>query len=203
MNNIQADLSLHTVTASNLLEYLFCPRFIYFEQVLSIPQNEESRFKVQKGRTIHERFRAINPNYLRKRIGVKDKKTDLYLTSSLGIRGIIDEVLFLKDGSAAPLDYKFAEYKDKIFRTYKYQLVFYAQLIKENYDIEVNRGYLIYTRSKNKLIEVLIDKKDYQNLNKIVNDVLNIVQNCVYPKPTSVKKRCLDCCYKNVCEKTI
>ena len=43
-----------SVTASHLLEYLFCPRFTYFEYVLDIPQHEEKRFKVEVGRKIHE-----------------------------------------------------------------------------------------------------------------------------------------------------
>ena len=34
------------VTTSILLEYLFCPRFIYFMNCLCIPQNEDKRFKV-------------------------------------------------------------------------------------------------------------------------------------------------------------
>ena len=39
-----------SLTASHLLEYLFCPRFTYFEYVLDIPQHEERRFKVEVGR---------------------------------------------------------------------------------------------------------------------------------------------------------
>lgn len=153
-----------SITASHLLEYLFCPRFTYFEYVLDIPQHEEKRFKVEKGRTIHEKIRKINPGYLRKKLRAKEKKMDVYLTSSMGLRGIIDEILFLDDGTAAPLDYKYAEYKERTFKNQKYQLVFYSQLIKDNYEVPVNRGYIIYTRSKNKLIEVPIREEDFEKL---------------------------------------
>jgi len=54
-------------------------------------------------------------------------------SSKYHIKGIVDEVLHLGDGSLAPLDYKFAEYKERIFQTHKYQSVLYALLIKENY----------------------------------------------------------------------
>ena len=84
----------YSLTASQMLEYLFCPRFTYFEYVLNIPQNEGSRFKVEKGRTIHEKYRKQNPDYLRKKLGVKEKRTDVYLASPIGIRGIVDEILF-------------------------------------------------------------------------------------------------------------
>ena len=96
----EAEFSL---TASYLLEYLFCPRFTYFEYVLDIPQHEEKRFKVEVGRTIHEKIRKANIGYLRKKFGVKEKKMDVYLSSPSGIRGIVDEILFLNDDTAAHL----------------------------------------------------------------------------------------------------
>ena len=191
------------ITATHLLEYLYCPRFIYFENVLDIPENQEKRFKVLKGRIVHEKVRKTNSAYLRNKIGVIDRKSEVYLASHLGIRGIVDEVLFLDDNTAAPLDYKFAEYKNKLFKTYRFQLIFYARLIKDNFHVPVNRGFIVYTRSKNKLIEVPILEKDFDELEKIVEDLLDIIQRCHYPKPTRYKRRCPDCCYRNICERTI
>ncbi len=192
----------YSITASHLLEYLFCPRFTYFEYVLDIPQHEEKRFKVEVGRTIHEKISKMNPDYLRKKIGVKERKTDVYLAST-GIRGIVDEILFLNDGAAAPLDYKYAEYKDRTFKNHKYQLVFYGQLIRDNFQVPVNRGFIVYTRSKNKLIEVPIQDRDFEGLNKIIGQVLDVIQKCRYPEATKYKQRCPDCCYRNLCERTI
>ena len=192
-----------TITASHLLEYLFCPRFTYFEYVLHIPQHQEKRFKVEQGRTIHEKIRKVNPGYLRKKLGVRDKKLDVYLASPLGLCGIVDEILFLEDGTAAPLDYKYAEYRGRTYKNHKYQLVFYAQLIKHSYRVRVGRGYIIYTRSRNRLVEIPIKEDDFRELKKIVQGILNVIQNCHYPKPTRYKRRCPDCCYKNICEKNI
>lgn len=192
-----------SVTASHLLEYLFCPRFTYFEYVLDIPEHQEKRFKVEVGREIHEKVRKMNPDYLRKKIGVKEKQSDVYLPSTMGIRGIVDEILFLNDGTAAPLDYKYAEYKERTFKNHRYQLVFYAQLIKDNFQVPVNRGFIIYTRSRNKLIEIPIQHKDFDALNEIINDLLDVIVKCKYPKPTRYKGRCSDCCYRNICGRTI
>ena len=47
------------VTVSDALEYLFCPRFIYFMHCLGIAQREERRFKVQKGRCVDCTYRNI------------------------------------------------------------------------------------------------------------------------------------------------
>ncbi len=192
-----------SITASDILEYLFCPRFIYFENYLDIPQHEEKRFKVQKGRTIHEDKEAVNPDYLRKKIGCIERKKSVYLSSPRGIRGIVDEVLFLDDGTAAPLDYKYAEYKDRTFRNHKYQLTFYGRLIREYYDVPVNKGFIVYTRSRNKLVEVTITDKMYGELDAIVSDLFSVIQKGIYPNPTKYRARCNDCCYGNICEKVI
>jgi len=144
-----------SITASDILEFLYCPRFTYFENYLDIPQRQEKRFKVQKGRTVHEDKERMNPEYLRKKIGCIEREKAVYLSSEKGIRGIVDEILFLNDGMAAPLDYKYAEYKERTFRNHKYQLTFYGRLIQENYGVPVKRGFIIYTRSRNKLVEAL------------------------------------------------
>ena len=74
----------------------------YFEYVLDIPEHKEKCFKVQKWRIIHEDKQRINPNYLRKKVGVQEKKTDVYLAGKSGIRGIVNEILFLNDGTGRP-----------------------------------------------------------------------------------------------------
>ncbi|MCD6570253.1 MAG: CRISPR-associated protein Cas4 [Deltaproteobacteria bacterium] len=202
-HEIESDSGGFSITASDILEYLFCPRFTYFQNYLDIPQHEEKRFKVQKGRTVHEDKILVNPQYLRKKLGVVERKMSVYLSSSRGIRGIVDEILFLDDGSAAPLDYKYAEYKDRTFKNHKYQLTFYGQLINEHFQVPVNKGYIVYTRSRNKLVDVSITRQMYCELDKIINDLLHVVQKGVYPKPTKYKARCSDCCYRNICEKVI
>lgn len=192
-----------SITATDILEFLFCPRFTYFEQYLKIPEHQEKRFKVQKGRSVHLDKTRTNPDYLRKKLGCKTRKKDVYLSSKKGIRGIVDEVLFLDDGTAAPLDYKYAEFKDRTFKNHKYQLTLYGELISEEYGVPVNRGYIVYTRSKNKIVEVQITDAMYDGLSAIVQSMLDVIQKGVYPKPTKYKARCSDCCYYNVCEKSI
>lgn len=192
-----------SIIASDILEHLFCPRFTYFQGYLQVPQHEEKRFKVQKGRTVHENKVQVNPDYLRKKLGCIERKKSVYLSSERGMRGIVDEVLFLDDGTAAPLDFKYAEYKDRTFKNHKYQLTFYAQLIKDHFQVLVNRGFIVYTRSRNKLIEVPITERMYSELDSIIRDLLDVLQKGVYPKPTKYKARCGDCCYRNICEKVI
>jgi CRISPR-associated exonuclease Cas4 len=189
-----------TLTPSHIIEYLYCPRFTYFEYVLAIPQYEEKNYKVLKGREIHDTKLEENKAYLRKRIGVVEKHLDQYLTNDL-IRGKVDEVLLLADDSMSPLDYKFAEYKDKIYDTYKTQLFCYALLIEENFGKKVNKGFIVYVRSKHKLIEVPVTTTDVDKVKVAAAEIFRIIDQNFYPKATKYKARCLNCTYRNVCVK--
>lgn len=189
-----------TLTPSHIIEYLFCPRFTFFEYVLRIPQYEEKHYKVMKGRHLHDQKLERNKSYLRKRIGATAKHTDQYLSNDW-LRGVIDEVLELSDGTYAPLDYKFARYQDRVFNTYRVQLSCYAILIAENFEKSVVRGFLVYIRSRNKLVEVPVTEKEIEEVHRAAQAIFTIIEKQKYPRATRYKKRCLDCTYKNICIK--
>lgn len=189
-----------SLTPSHIIEYLFCPRYTYFEYVLCIPQYEEKDYKVRRGREIHDIKLEQNKDYLRKKIGVKEKWLDQYLTNAT-LRGKVDEVLLLENDTMAPLDYKFAVYKDRIYETYQQQLFCYAVLIEENFNAQVEKGYLVYTRSRNKLIEVPVREKDKKLIYQSANDINRVIEQNHFPKATKYKRRCLNCTYRNICTK--
>lgn len=192
-----------SITATDILEHLYCQRFTYFESYLKIPEHQEKRFKVQKGRMVHEEKALANPEYLRKKLECVSKRQRVYLASKRGMRGIVDELLFLRDGTAAPLDYKYAEFKEHTFKNHVFQLTFYGQLIKDCYSVPVNHGYIVYSRSQNKLVQVSLSEKMYAELENIIRQFLIIVNTGFYPEATPHKARCVDCCYGNICEKVI
>lgn len=193
-------LNTISVTPSEVLEYLFCPRYIYFENALAIPERQERRFKVLQGRQVHRQKQVRNRAYLRKKLGVVRREFDVYLAApQYHLRGQLDEVLSLEDGTMAPLDYKFAEWKNRLYAGYRMQLVLYALLIRENYRLPVPRGYLVYTRSQNHLLPVEFAKEDFKKAIDILTAIIDISRTGLLPKRTRHQRRCRDCCYKNIC----
>ncbi|MBC6994625.1 CRISPR-associated protein Cas4 [Neolewinella lacunae] len=187
-----------SLTPSHVIQHLYCPRFTYFEWVLRIPQYEEKFGKVLRGRHLHDERLARNKDYLRKRLGVVSRVDDQYLTNDY-LRGRIDEVLTLADGTMAPLDYKFAEYKDVVYSTYRTQLYCYALLVEANFGKSVQRGFIVYTRSNNKVIEVPVTRDALTSVQATVADIGRVVGENFFPKATPVKERCVNCTYRNVC----
>ena len=192
--------SAPSITITHVLEHLYCPRFTYFEHVLAIPERQEQRWKVQKGREVHLERANVNKSYLRKKLGVTRREFDVPLASEkLQIRGIADEVLTLNDGTMAPFDYKYAKAPKKTFRTLKFQAVLYGMLIEEIYGLPANRGFICYTRSNYQVFEIPFSARLKSQAIKIVQEVINVITKGFLPAATSVKTRCVDCCYRNIC----
>lgn len=189
---------MFSITPSHIIEYLFCPRFTYFEYVLTIPQYEEKNYKVMRGRHLHDEKLERNKDYLRKRLGATARLNDQYLTNGL-LRGRVDEVLTLSDGSMAPLDYKFAVFDERIFSTYRTQLYCYAWLVEESFGKPVNRGYLVYTRSQNKVVEVPIAPEHKDEVKRSAEAIHAILEKNFFPKATPQKRKCVTCTYRNIC----
>jgi len=189
-----------SITPSHIIEYLFCPRFTYFEYVLGIPQYEEKHYKVMRGREMHEKILEKSKDYLRRRIGAEKKFLDQYMTISF-LRGRVDEVLELSDGTMAPLDYKFAVFENSVYLTHKIQLCCYAVLIEANYKKPVNKGFLVYVRNKNKLVELDVSDNDKDMVIECARAVVQIITKSHYPRATRSKARCIGCTYANICTK--
>ncbi|MCF6148688.1 MAG: CRISPR-associated protein Cas4 [Candidatus Kuenenia sp.] len=188
------------ITPSEVIEYLYCPRFIYFMNCLNIPQREGLRYKVIKGREIHEKRGKENREYLRKKIGCVSKAISVYLASpGLRVRGIVDEVLEFSDGSMAPLDYKYAEYTEYTFETYKIQSILYAMLIEEIYKKPVQKGFICYAKDRSHLKEITYSPADFDKAKVLISEIFDIIHLGFYPKKTQSRMRCIDCCYKNIC----
>lgn len=188
------------ITPSEVIEHLFCPRFTYFMNCLKIPQHEELRYKVIKGRELHDRKEKENKEYLRKKINCVSKELSVYLASpNIRVRGIVDEVLTLEDGSMAPLDYKYTEYRDFTYETHKVQSALYAMLIKEVYKKPVYRGFICYVKDRAVLKEILYKDKDFEYTIEILDEIFQVILRGYYPKRTTWRNRCIDCCYKNIC----
>jgi CRISPR-associated exonuclease Cas4 len=188
------------LTPSDVLEHIYCPRFTWFMHVQNIPQYEDRRFKVLKGREVHQRRETENKAYLRRKLGVVKKETAVYLASAkLRLRGIIDELLWLADGSIAPLDYKFTPPRDNAFKTHRIQITLYAMLAAAEYQQSVHKGFVAYIRGPTNLIEIPITEDALEDAARQIDQIFAIISSSRLPRHTPYRARCQDCCYKNIC----
>ena len=136
---------------------------------------------------------------MRQRLGVVEKRIDVSLISRRHhLRGRIDEVLFFSDGTAGPLDYKFAKDPGRVYSTLRLQSAIYALLIRENFHVPVRRGYLVYTRSQNRVVELNYVPEDFQKVGRSVREILDVIHRGKLPRRAS-PAHCVDCCYQLIC----
>jgi CRISPR-associated exonuclease Cas4 len=195
------DLDFHEVllTPIDLKEHMFCGRYTYFERHLGFPEYQERRERVRRGRELHAVREATNRAYLRKRLGVVDKRIDVSLISRRHhLRGRLDEVLFFDDGTAGPLDYKFARDPGRIYKTLRLQSAIYALLIAENFGLPVRRGYLVYTRSQNRVVPIAYEPEDFRWIGRAVQEIFGVLHRGTLPRRAPAS-HCVDCCYRFIC----
>jgi CRISPR-associated exonuclease Cas4 len=165
-----------------------------------VPERQERRWKVQRGREVHLERSKINKSYLRKKLGVTKRQFDVPLASpSRSIRGIADEVLTFEDGTMGPFDYKFAKAPKKPYRNQVMQSVLYGLMIEEQFGRQVDRGFVCYTRDNHKVVEIPITDRLKKPSLETVAEVIETIQHGFLPKATSYASRCVDCCYRNIC----
>jgi len=202
LNTPEYDDEKGYLTVSQIMEYYFCPRFIYFIHCLNIPQHEELRYKVLVGRELHRKRQRTNPCYLWRKLKCVERYNDVHLFSHrYKIKGVVDVVLVLSDGTAAPLDFKFATFNKTIYRTHKYQSLLYGIMITEMFSYPVSRGFVCYTRSGNLIKTIAFSPHDLHTVRADIQKIKNIITTGRLPSKRSGTARCIDCCYKNICPK--
>ena len=72
-------------------------------------------------------------------------------------------------------------------------------MIADNYDVEVKKGFVSYTRSNHLVKEMKLSEKEFERAIALVNEVLEVIQKGFYPAATEYKARCVDCTYRNIC----
>ncbi|OPY55370.1 MAG: CRISPR-associated exonuclease Cas4 [Methanosaeta sp. PtaU1.Bin112] len=191
------------ITVSDVKQYQYCPRIIYFDHVLHVPKPPDQ--KLETGKEKHD---AITSREKRRKgalfydpqLDRAEKMFRVALESStLGLRGILD-YLVKTNREFIPVDYKFGHSnKGGVHLNHKYQLTAYALLVEENYKTIVRRGFVHYSKDR---VNVQIDLNDEirNRALKMIREIGQIIEDEIEPPCTRNRGRCTDCEYGRYCE---
>ncbi len=185
------------LSAKDLMNFLYCPRIIYFEHVLKSPQFTTR--KELKGREKYEDFKSKSKrNKIIKEFPKLRKVYDATLISEkIGIITKTDCIIFDDaKNEAFPVSIKYSNTPIKIYLTQKYQLFMEAFLIEEQFKRIVPFGFIKFLLSGDVI-------KINMHGNNIVMDIFRQISDLIksenFPKETEYEKRCVDCCYRSKC----
>lgn len=186
-------------TLADIMNYLYCPRIIYFVYVLKIPQFTTHKEIIGREKDAEWRLKLKRRQLIEKQSFVKYLYGIVLQSDALALVSKIDCVLVNSFQKIAyPIQIK-NSYKPRcVFQTQRYQLIGEALLIEDNWPYTVPYGYIYFILS-NEFVKIIINKENKTKFLRILNNIKDIINQEKIPHSTPYKKRCQDCCYKNLC----
>jgi CRISPR-associated exonuclease Cas4 len=191
------------ITVSDVKQYLYCPKIIYFDHVLHVPKPPDQ--KLETGKEKHEDLtskekRRKGAIFYDQELDQAEKLFRVALESStLGLRGVLD-YLVKTEREFIPVDYKFgSSHSGCVHLNHKYQLAAYALLVEENFKSIVRRGFVHYSKDR---VNVQMDFNDEirRRTLKMIHEIEWIIEEEIEPISTRNPGRCTDCEYDRYCE---
>ncbi|MDN5301217.1 MAG: CRISPR-associated exonuclease Cas4 [Thermoanaerobacteraceae bacterium] len=200
MNQDNSSEYRFNLTVTDIKQYVYCPRIIYYTYVL--PVNKKLTFKMEHGKDWHLEIDRLEKRRKLVSYGFEEGERIFHLpvySERLGLSGLIDMVIEFKKGNLK--EYYPVEFKNtvhQIQQNHKYQLVAYAMLLEEHYNKPVRRGF-IYTIPNKDIQVVTITDSMRIYVKKVISAIYNMIKREKFPEARSVR-RCWDCEYKNYCK---
>jgi CRISPR-associated exonuclease Cas4 len=176
--------------ASDLRQYLYCPRVVYFSLV--VPVNRVETFKMSAGREAEREHARLERRRSLARYGVEHgiRRYDVrVLCAKLGVSGTLDEVVYGTDGPV-PVEVKFTE--GGVAFGHKVQLAVYAMGLEEESGQPVPRGFVHLVPGK-RTTAVPIDDKLRAAATDLTRRIRAMLTTQELPPPADRPAKCDGC----------
>jgi len=187
------------LTAKDIMNHEYCPRITYFEHVAHIPQATTKKELV--GRAAHQEFNdkakraALIPEFPK-----YPKRFDVFLEdATIGLRTVADCIIFAGD-EIIVLQAKNSKSGPRVYRSQRLQLEAEALLVRRKFKAKVRRAFIKYLKDS-RLIEIGVGEETERDVRMCLEDIKRIITEEKIPDPTDYPKKCVDCCYWNICRR--
>lgn len=182
------------VSVTELRQYSYCPRVVYYMAMIPRPLTG----KMREGKQSHsdeddrERRRSLRPYGLSggdRAYGVRIEDR------ALGLRGQLD-MLVLTPDEAIPIEHKLSN--GPLAQTHRMQLQAYGLLVAAAYALPVRRGF-VYWIPRRRSTAVVFTVELEEQTRRAIQSVQGIRTSEALPPPTHVVERCTDCEFRRFC----
>lgn len=182
------------VTVTELRQYTYCPRVVYYMGILPRPLTGKMREGLQShaDEEDRERRRSLRPYGLtsgERRFGVRLEDR------ALGLRGAID-MLVMTDTEVIPIEHKLSQ--GRLSQTHRVQLAAYSLLAEAAYGLPALRAFVYWIPSR-RASEVPITQELRNHVRGLISAVQRLRLDEALPDPTPVLARCTDCEFRRFC----
>jgi CRISPR-associated exonuclease Cas4 len=176
--------------ASDLRQYLYCPRVVYFS--LIVPVNRVETFKMAAGRDAEREHARLERRRSLDRYGLAEgerRYSVRILCQQLGVSGIVDEVAYGSDGPV-PIEVKFTE--GGLAFGHKVQLAIYGMGLEEETGRTIPRGFLHLVPRKRTVV-VALDEKLRAAATDVTRRIREMLASQECPSPADRPAKCDGC----------
>lgn len=181
---------------NDLKQYEYCPRIVFYNTVM--PLDRKVTFKMQRGTEAEFQLDALEKrrSLRRYKLSEGERRFHVWLHSErLGLSGKMDLMIVSQQGFF-PVDFKYT--RGRPHRNHISQLAGYAVLVEEEYQTEVETGF-IYLAPVGELVAIKITKELKKEVSERLATIRKMVQEELLPAPTPVRARCAECEFRNYC----
>ena len=203
------NVNFEGISIFEVIDYIYCPRIIYYEKTLKISESKMEAFKEEEKKRLEEKgmrnrrwvwdrlkLRKQSINNLEQWTN-KEFSKELY-SQKYHFHGKLDEILYLDEGTIVPLYYHNSKYTAREDEQYKNLMTLFFMLIEENYETECQKGYILFIKDSS-LKKIECTAKNFENMKQYINETLNLIETEKYPLEADGGTKCRDCCYKKIC----
>jgi CRISPR-associated protein Cas4 len=203
------NVNFEGISIFEVIDYIYCPRIIYYEKTLKISESKMEAFKEEEKKRLEEKG-MINRRWVWDRLKLrkqsinnleqwtnKEFNKELY-SQKYHFHGKLDEILYLDEGTIVPLYYHNSKYTAREDEQYKNLMTLFSILIEENYQIECQKGYILFLNDSS-LKKIECTTKDFENMKQYIAKTLELIETEKYPLEAEGGTKCRDCYYKKIC----
>jgi CRISPR-associated exonuclease Cas4 len=183
-------------TVTDLKQWLYCPRIPFYHHVL--PVRPVPTYKMQRGKDIQAAVEALESRrgFRAYRLHEGERRFGVWLHSAaLGLSGKLD-LLIVTPEACYPVDVKDTEGGAR--RNHRLQIAGYALLVEEAFARPAREGFIYLTPSK-EVVRMSLTEADFEEVRAALAGMRRMVASEELPPPTTVRRRCEACEFRNYC----
>ncbi|MBI4444432.1 MAG: CRISPR-associated protein Cas4 [Acidobacteria bacterium] len=180
----------------DLKQYEYCPRIVFYNTLM--PVERKSTVKMDRGKEEEFRLDALEKRRSLRRYQLLsgERRFHVWLESPrLGLSGRLD-LLIISPAGFFPVDFKYT--RGRSHRNHLLQLAGYALLVEENFQTQVETGF-IYLTPIQEIVAVSLSSQLKDQAIGGLGQIRDSIREGVLPAPTPVRCRCQECEFRNYC----
>lgn len=191
-----AEPGLVALRVNDLKQYEYCPRIVFYNTVM--PVERKTTVKMERGKEEEFRLDALEKRRSLRRYQLLsgERRFHVWLESpKLGLSGRLD-LLIISSKGFFPVDFKYT--RGRPHRNHLIQLAGYALLVEENFQTQVETGF-IYLTPIQEIVAVSLSSQLKDQAISYLRQIRDMIREGILPAPTPVRSRCEECEFRNYC----